>query len=83
MGSFTLFFEDYNEPFSEGTSIKFFRWTDPVMGPRKIPDLKAPLAGLTEISSEEKFSIQLEDQTVKLGEVTIQSGLVFRVSAEA
>ena len=52
------------------------------MGPRKIPDLKAPLAGLTEISSEEKFSIQLEDQTVKRGEVTIQSGLVFRVSAE-
>ena len=68
---------------SEGTSIKLYRWTDPVMGPRKIPDMNTPLAGLTEISSSEKFSINVEDQTVKVGEVTIQSGLVFRTSAEA
>ena len=54
-----------------------------MMGPRKIPDMNTPLAGLTEISSSEKFSINVEDQTVKVGEVTIQSGLVFRTSAEA
>ena len=67
---------------SEGTSIKLYRWTDPVMGPRMMPDLKSPLAGLTEISCTDKFSINLEDQTVKVGDVTIQSGLIFRVSAE-
>lgn len=71
------------EIFSEGTTIKFYRWTDPVMGPRKMPDMKNPLAELTEISSAEKFSINVENQTVKVGEVPIQSGLVFRVSADA
>ena len=71
------------EIFSEGTTIKFYRWTDPVMGPRKMPDMKNPLAELTEISSAEKFYINLESQTVKVGEVDIQSGLVFRVSADA
>ena len=69
--------------FSEGTTIKFYRWTDPVMGPRKMPDMKNPLAELTEISSAEKFSINVENQTAKVGEVPIQSGLVFRVSADA
>ena len=63
--------------------MKLYRWTDPVMGPRKIPDMNNSLAELTEISSAEKFFINLENQTVKVGEVTIQSGLVFRVSADA
>ena len=63
--------------------MKLYRWTDPVMGPRKIPDMNNPLRGLTEISSAEKFSINVENQTAKVGEVPIQSGLVFRVSADA
>ena len=71
------------EIFPEGTTIKLYRWTDPVAGPRKMPDMKNPLAELTEISSAEKFYIDLENQTVKVGEIAIQSGLVFRVSADA
>ena len=53
------------------------------MGPRKMPDMKNPLAELTEISSAEKFYIDVESQTVKVGEINIQSGLVFRVTADA
>ena len=71
------------EIFPEGTTIKLYRWSDPVMGPRKMPDMKNPLAELTEISSAEKFYIDVESQTVKVGEINIQSGLVFRVTADA
>ena len=58
-----------------------YRWTDPVMGPRTIPDLKNPLSGLTLVSGDQTFNINTKDNKVKIGELEVQqSGLIFRVS---
>ena len=65
---------------SEGTRVKLYRWTDPVLGPRTIPDLKTPLAGLTEVSADQVFSINTAESSVTIGDTSLQSGLVFRVS---
>ena len=60
--------------------MKLYRWTDPVMGPRTIPDLKTPLAGLTLVDSDKTFNIDTTQKTVQLGDINITSGLVFRVT---
>ena len=67
---------------SEGTKVTLYRWTDPVMGPRKMPDLKTPLAGLTEVTPDLKFSINTEEGSVKIGDTKLEAGLVFRVSQD-
>ena len=53
--------------------VSIFRFTDPVMGPRKIPSLTAPLEGKTEVS-------KLEDWTIDSGVVqTDENVLRFKV----
>ena len=64
----------------DGTNVKLYRWTDPVMGPRTIPDLKTPLAGLTLVDNDKTFSIDTTQKTIQLGDINITSGLVFRVT---
>ena len=59
-----------------------YRWTDPVMGPRKMPDLKTPLAGLSEVTSDLKFSINTEKGSVMIGDTNLEAGLVFTVSQD-
>ena len=66
----------------EGTPVSLYRWTDPVMGPRTIPDMKTPLAGLTQVMEEETFNIILEKNIVNLGDLTLEQGLIFRVGQE-
>ena len=68
--------------FSEGTPVSLYRWTDPVMGPRTMPDMKTPLAGLTQVMEKETFIIDLEKNIVKLGDLTLEQGLIFRVGQE-
>jgi len=67
----------------EGTQVGLYRWTDPVLGPRTMPDLKVPLAGLTKIPDTDVFSIDLEKNLVKVGDLTLEQGLTFRVGLEA
>ena len=74
---FSIIFMSY---LSEGTRVKLYRWSDPVLGPRTIPDLKTPLAGLTEVSADQVFSINTAENSVTIGDTSLQSGLVFRVS---
>jgi len=64
----------------EGTSVKVYRWTDQVLGPRTMPDLKSPLAGLTEITPDQSFSINMAEKAVKIGDIALTSGLTFRIS---
>jgi len=67
----------------DGTTVCLYRWTDPVLGPRTMPDMKNPLAGLTRVQEDEIFSIDLAKSIVKLGDMVIQEGLVFRVGDSA
>ena len=68
--------------FAEGTTVSLYRWTDPVMGPRTMPDMKIPLAGLTQVMDKESFNIDLEKSLVKLGDLTLETGLIFRIGEE-
>ena len=64
----------------DGTSVKVFRWTDQVLGPRTMPDIKSPLAGLTEVTPDQSFSINSAEKTVTIGDIALTSGLIFRIS---
>ena len=48
-----------------------------------MPDLKTPLAGLTQVMEKETFSINLEKNMVNLGDLTLEEGLIFRADQEA
>ena len=63
----------------DGSTLSFYRWTDPVLGPRKIPDLKDPLAGLTQISGDVSFNINLDTKKIKIGDIEIVEELIYRV----
>eukprot|EP00092_Neocalanus_flemingeri_P105682 GFUD01135485.1.p1 GENE.GFUD01135485.1~~GFUD01135485.1.p1 ORF type:complete len:1177 (+),score=443.87 GFUD01135485.1:130-3660(+) len=67
----------------DGSSVSLYRWTDPVLGPRTMPDLKTPLAGLTQIMENESFSIDLEKNLVKLEGLMLEKGLIFRIEQQA
>jgi len=63
----------------DGSTLSLYRWTDPVLGPRKIPDLKDPLAGLTQISGDATFNINLDSKKIKIGDTEIMEELIYRV----
>jgi len=67
----------------DGTLVQLFYWTDPVLGPRTMPDMKIPLDGLTQVMEKETFSIDLEKNLVRLGDLTLSEGLIFRIGAES
>jgi len=67
----------------EGTPVSLYRWTDPVMGPRTMPDMKTPLAGLTQVMEKETFNIDLEKNLVKMGDLALEEGLIFRIGDKA
>ena len=69
--------------FAEGTTVSLYRWTDPVMGPRTMPDMKIPLAGLTQIMEDQTFNIDLEKNMVKMGDLALEEGLIFRIGDKA
>ena len=45
-----------------------------------MPDLKSPLTGLTEVTDDVVFSINVQEKAVKIGDVALQSELIFRIS---
>ena len=62
--------------------MRLYRWRDPVLGPRTCPDLKTPLAGLDRITDQQTFTIDLQQQSVKLDGELLHGGLIFRVGSE-
>ncbi len=63
------------------STVKFYRYDDPVLGPRKIPSAESPLEGKTEIRSKEVFRIDVESNSVKLepASVALGSAIVYTV----
>jgi len=59
--------------------VTLYRYTDPVLGPRTMPDCRRPLAGLTAVGEEELFQLDLQAATVSLGGLTV-STLIYRVA---
>ena len=54
-----------------------------MLGPRTMPDMKIPLDGLTQVMEKETFSIDLEKNLVRLGDLTLSEGLIFRIGEES
>ena len=66
--------------FSVGTLVSLYSWTEPVMAPMTMPDMKTPLAGLTQVMEEEEtFNLSLEKKLGKLDDLTLEQGLIFRI----
>ena len=65
-------------------NLKFWRFQDPVLGPRVIPNLEKPLEGKVELPSETKFHIDLDTQKVFVNDnVDVGQVIVYRyVSSE-
>ena len=66
------------------SKVSLFRYDDPVLGPRKMPTLVAPLEGKTQICpSKDKFKIDVESQKVSLESegksIDIGDVIVYRV----
>ena len=55
------------------------RYTDPVLGPRTIPDCRQPLAGLAAVGEGEAFQLDLQAATISLGGLVVSS-LIYRVA---
>ena len=53
------------------------------MGPRTMPDMKIPLAGLTQVMEDQTFNIDLEKNLVKMGDLAMEQGLIFRIGEKA
>jgi leucyl-tRNA synthetase len=60
-------------------AVQLLRWTDPVLGPRALPDCRTPLAGLEPVEASGVFTIDLERQLVRLGGLELGPGLVYRI----
>jgi len=65
----------------DGSCVQLYRYTDPVMGPRAMPDCNSPLAGLTPLTQTDQFSIDVDTQCVKLGNLDLGPGLVYMVKS--
>jgi len=67
----------------DSKSVKLYRWSDPLMGPRKIPSIEKPLEGLVPLSSDSMFIVDLEKQviTIKIDGVEKNLGpnVIYRV----
>lgn len=65
--------------FSETYVLELYKYSDPVSGPRTIPKLEQPLAGLEKITDSDKFSIDTSKNMVLLNGKT-QYKLVYTVT---
>ena len=59
--------------------VKLYRFTDPVLGPRKTPSIEKPLEGKEEIKAGEVFKIDLDKQVVALGNLELGESLIYRI----
>jgi len=65
----------------DGSSVQLYRYTDPIMGPRAMPDCNSPLAGLTPLNQTDQFCIDVDTQCVKLGNLDLGPELVYMVKS--
>eukprot|EP00095_Tigriopus_kingsejongensis_P005736 maker-scaffold28_size608977-snap-gene-1.13 protein:Tk05736 transcript:maker-scaffold28_size608977-snap-gene-1.13-mRNA-1 annotation:"hypothetical protein BRAFLDRAFT_63907" len=63
----------------DASKVKLYRFKDPVLGPRKIPNLDHPLEGKVEIGAKDIWDVDLEKLVIKVGKLDIGNLLVYRL----
>ncbi len=61
--------------------VSLFRYEDPVMGPRRMPNVEKQLEGLVKVQASDKFAIDLQKSSVTLKEKDFGKVLIYRVEA--
>merc|ERR1712117_410578 len=61
-------------------AVEIYRWVDPEIGPRAMPDCNEPLKGLVRVDWSDAFNIDLAAQAVKLGNLDLGSSIVYRIT---
>merc|ERR1712115_206580 len=61
-------------------AVEIYRWVDPEMGPRAMPDCNEPFKGLVRVDWSDAFNIDLATQVVKLGNLDLGPNLVYRIA---
>ncbi len=59
--------------------VRMYRFEDPIMGPRRIPNAEKPLEGKVEVSPKDKFTIDVQKNKVQLNGVDIGDVMIYRV----
>ena len=60
--------------------MEFYRWADPVLGPRRTPNCEKPLEGLEPLATTSGQLFSLESGQVRYGGLELGPGLVFRMA---
>ncbi len=61
--------------------MRLYRYDDPVMGPRRVPNCDRPLEGKAEVREAEELEVDLEKGTVAVQGKDVGGVLVYRVEA--
>ena len=59
-------------------AVRLYRWEDPVLGPRRMPNMQKPMDGKVEVKEGDKFEVDLEKGEVKVGGVDVGQSMVYR-----
>ncbi len=62
--------------------VRMYRFEDPVLGSRRIPNAERPDEGKVEVGRKESFDVDLEERKVKLGGTDVGSVMIYRVVAQ-
>ena len=59
--------------------VQLYRFEDPILGPRKNPNLENPLDGKILLDNKSQFKIDLQAQKVFVDDIDIGEVLVYRL----
>ncbi len=72
--TFLLFFLDPKK-------VEFYRWVDPILGPRRTPTCERPLEGLEPLDASSGQLFTLSSGRVLFGGLELGPGIVYRIAA--
>lgn len=55
-----------NVVFSDAAQVELWRWEDPDLGPRKIPNCNTPLQGRVQLAKTDVLTVNLETKTISV-----------------
>jgi len=61
------------------TKLTLYRWTDPVMGPRAMPDMNKPLDNLSPLAEDDVLTIDLGKGAVTLKDINLGTSIIYRL----
>ena len=59
--------------------VQLYRFEDPILGPRKNPNLENPLDGKILLDNKSQFKIDLQAQKVFVDDIDIGEVLIYRL----